>query len=181
MTGFPSHPFWDFSLELYGRPGVAPACLGLQERLGIDVNLLLFCCWAAESGHGQLSAVELAGALEVAQSWSRAVVLPLRGVRQWLKPRLEAGLPAGAPAAAVGALRRDVKASELAAEHAEQLMLAAILPAATGAAPDFAAARANIEAYLKALDVASGPADDADLAAILAALAERRRPPNPPA
>ena len=42
--------FWAFSLEVYGRPGVAPACLALQDRHGLDVNLLLFCCWAASQG-----------------------------------------------------------------------------------------------------------------------------------
>ena len=42
--------FWAFSLDVYGRPGVAPACLALQDRHGLDVNLLLFCCWAASQG-----------------------------------------------------------------------------------------------------------------------------------
>ncbi len=25
--------FWDYSLDAYARPGVADACLGLQDRL----------------------------------------------------------------------------------------------------------------------------------------------------
>jgi len=39
---FPDHPFWDFSLRLHERPGVPRACLGLQRRYGLDVNLLFF-------------------------------------------------------------------------------------------------------------------------------------------
>ena len=42
----PSSRFWDFSLEIYAKPGVAQACLALQDECGADVNLLLFCCWA---------------------------------------------------------------------------------------------------------------------------------------
>src|SRR5262249_40267230 len=37
--------FWNFSLKVYGRPGVAAACIALQDGLGLDVNLLLYCCW----------------------------------------------------------------------------------------------------------------------------------------
>ncbi|HEX6103216.1 MAG TPA: TIGR02444 family protein, partial [Alphaproteobacteria bacterium] len=43
-------PFWSFSVALYGRPGVAPACLALQDRFGCDVNLLLFAIWAGRCG-----------------------------------------------------------------------------------------------------------------------------------
>jgi hypothetical protein len=35
------NPFWDFSLALYAKEGVADACLLLQDKLGYDVNLLL--------------------------------------------------------------------------------------------------------------------------------------------
>lgn len=37
--------FWRFSLAVYAAPGVADECLALQERCGIDVNILLFCAW----------------------------------------------------------------------------------------------------------------------------------------
>jgi uncharacterized protein (TIGR02444 family) len=40
MTGF-----WDFSVRTYGRPGVAEACLALQNRDGADVNMLMFAAW----------------------------------------------------------------------------------------------------------------------------------------
>ena len=38
-------PFWRFSLQLYRLPGVAEACIELQEKCGADVNLLLFLLW----------------------------------------------------------------------------------------------------------------------------------------
>ena len=43
-------PFWQFSGAVYAHPGVAEACLDLQDRHGLDVNLLLFCAWAGVQG-----------------------------------------------------------------------------------------------------------------------------------
>ena len=37
--------FWDFSLAVYGAEAVAPECLSLQDKFGIDVNLLLLCAY----------------------------------------------------------------------------------------------------------------------------------------
>ena len=51
--------FWAFSLEFYARPGVAEACLALQDRHGLDVNILLLCCWLGWSGRGRLSPADL--------------------------------------------------------------------------------------------------------------------------
>ena len=31
---------------LYAQPGVADACLKLQDEFGLDVNLVLFCIWS---------------------------------------------------------------------------------------------------------------------------------------
>jgi len=51
------NPFWDFSLAVWGREAVKPACLALQARHGIDVNILLFCgcCRCASSESGSMS------------------------------------------------------------------------------------------------------------------------------
>ena len=43
MTRSRDNPFWNYSLALYARAEVAKTCLALQDRLGLDVNLLLFC------------------------------------------------------------------------------------------------------------------------------------------
>ena len=44
------NPFWDFSLKFYDQKNVATSCLALQEDVGADVNLLLYCCWVASQG-----------------------------------------------------------------------------------------------------------------------------------
>ena len=164
---FPASEFWDFSLATYGRPGVASACIALQDRRGADVNLLLLCCWLGASGRGRVEADELDRALAVSRPWQEAVVAPLRRLRRRLKSR-----PAAAPGASVEAVRRGIAAAEIDAEHAEQLMIAAAVPRAPKndrpASRRLADAAENVARYLAALGVAAAAADRADLATLLA-------------
>ena len=161
--GFPDNPFWDFSLATYGRPGVAAACLGLQDRHGIDVNVLLFCCWVGASGGGVLGPAEMAAALAVAGPWQRDVVVPLRRIRRDLKGAGEAG----------ESLKRRVAAVEIDAEHAEQLMIAATWArrpdAALGEMQRIGDACANLRRYLEVLGLVPGEPERADLATLLGA------------
>jgi uncharacterized protein (TIGR02444 family) len=122
VSDFLPHPFWNFSLELYGAEGVAEACLDLQDRRGCDVNVLLFCCWLATSGRPTLSADRLRAILKASDAWQAEVVKPLRAIRRKLKD----GSWAGALPETVEAVRRRVADAELAAEHAEQLELASL-------------------------------------------------------
>lgn len=106
--------FWTFSIGLYGRPGVADACLGLQDRLGADVNLVLFAAWVGASGRA-LSEGEIQMSQNVVSAWRREVVEVLRLLRR----RLKVG-PAPAPSSQTDALRKAIKAAELSAEKIEQ-------------------------------------------------------------
>lgn len=117
--------FWDFSLQVYAKPGVAEACLALQDARGQDVNLLLFCCWAASLGR-HLTAEEAALLERLSADWREEAVRPLRRARRHLKP-LE-----GDPA--VAALRAKIKACELEAERLQQARLFAALPLEAGGA-----------------------------------------------
>lgn len=164
--------FWQFSLSVYDQPGVAEACLALQARHELDVNLLLFCCWAG--AHGRRVSVADAASLEAATAdWQRRVVLPLRGVRDWLKDQ------EAAPAEGAAVLREGIKARELEAEGLEQAILAQTLridPDAAGAPGD---AVASLNAYFTHLGREPGVADAADLAQILTAVfGDRLRPLN---
>jgi uncharacterized protein (TIGR02444 family) len=103
--------FWAFSLDVYARPGVAAACLRLQDELELDVNLLLLCCWLARSGRGRLSEDDLAAAEARAAPWRREIVAPLRAVRRALKTMVDA---------ASASLYTEIKRLELRAEREEQ-------------------------------------------------------------
>lgn len=148
---WPPCPFWDHALAVYGRDGVAPACVELQDRHGLDVNLLLLACWLGADGRA-LNRAALARALDASRRWQAEVVAPLRAARRALKAQLErgaAGEVARAHAGLAAALRRRLAAVELGAEHLEQLGLSAAvagLPAdAALAGPDLAAA--NLALY----------------------------------
>jgi uncharacterized protein (TIGR02444 family) len=106
------NPFWRFSLATYAAPGVAAECLTLQDALGLDVNLLLFCAWLGAERHVLLTRADIEQAAAVVQTWHERVVRPLRGVRQTLKT-VSRKTP----------LRSKVKGVELEAEQVEQAML----------------------------------------------------------
>ena len=140
-------PFWRFSLRIYGAPGAPAACLTLQDESGVDVNVLLFGLFAASQGR-QLSAADVAAIAAAIDPWRLNAVVPLRGVRRFLKDA-----PAGFEAQDIPALRQRVKMMELEAERLQQEVLYSSWPmAALGApAPSLQAARANVDAYAATL------------------------------
>jgi len=107
--------FWTFSLDLYARPGIADACLRLQDAYALDVNLMLLCCWLGRRGC-RLSAAELAAAEARAAPLRTQILTPLRAVRRALKTM---------PLAGAAGLYVRVKEVELAAEREEQRLLVA--------------------------------------------------------
>ena len=155
--------FWAFSLAVYDRPGVAPACLALQDRHGLDVNLLLFCCWAAAQGVA-LDRQSLAAAEAAVASWRNQIVRPLRGLRQ----RLKRGM-AGFPEAGQSAVRHKVLEIELEAERIEQGRLEGLLPAAAATTESgmVLAVRA-LRLYFRLEGVDPDDVDDRDCKALLA-------------
>jgi uncharacterized protein (TIGR02444 family) len=170
---FGDNPFWRFSLALYDRPGVDSACLSLQDRHELDVNLLLLCAWTGHQGM-RLSRADLAALAERVHDWQAAVVQPLRAVRQWLKAQDTA------PAGPAEQLRDGVKQQELTAEQLEQGLLHELVQAGSVGQPDQPGPRlamANLGAYFASLSREPGVADAADLAQILtAAFGEKLRP-----
>jgi uncharacterized protein (TIGR02444 family) len=159
----PDHPFRDWSWEVYGRPGVEGILLDLQDRLGLDVNLLLFACWTGAKGRGRMAGGEWTRLMEGSADWRANVVEPLRAVRRHLKGR--GGMPGAA------ALREKVKALELEAEHAAQLAIAGMAPdigeSVVATAVRIADASANLEGFVAAAGL-SLPGSDRELLASLA-------------
>jgi uncharacterized protein (TIGR02444 family) len=149
-SGWPREVFWDYSVALYGRPGVEAACIELQQRQRIDVNLVLLCVWLGERGTA-LDDEALARLCHAADRWQVEVVRPLRTLRRRLKTRLAHCEPnSGArewPELAASVRERAISL-EIDAEHLEQLHLgrvAAALPAGAPAGP--ALAGANLRHY----------------------------------
>ena len=137
-------PFWRFSLRFYRQPGVADACIALQEQSGVDVNLLLYLLWHARDGRSFMAAEVEAVERRIAP-WRESTVVPLRAVRRALKTP-----PALVEAAAAEAFRTRIKAAEHEAERLQQeAMYAMATPAGEPSGSPTAAARASIAAYEK--------------------------------
>lgn len=105
---------WRFSLRIYAAPRVAASCIALQDQLGLDVNLLLFCCWLGTAGQ-RVPSEALRSATRRVESWQREVVWPLRRARRAIDKKTPA----------LQQLRRRIATIELASERHEQEMLQA--------------------------------------------------------
>lgn len=114
---------WDFALDYYQRDGVAAACLELQDRGDVDVNILIHALWRAVIRGETIAQREIADADAGVAAWREDIVLALRAIRRTLKSG-----PSPAPSEATEKLRGRVKAVELDAEHIELDTLEAMTP-----------------------------------------------------
>ncbi len=140
-------PFWRFSLKFYRQPGVAEACIALQDDCGVDVNLMLFLLWLAASGR-QSSAEQIKELDEAVRSWREFTIIPIREARRKLKDA-----PTLVEADKQEALRTKIKAIELEAERLQQEALYRLSSSAPrgSKAPPQDAAQANLTAYERVL------------------------------
>lgn len=162
MTSFPAHPAWDFITRLYAAPGVAPACLDLQERHGIDVTFMLFCLWRGSVSETPLGE-HMPALAATAREWHESVVLPIRAARRRLKTE------AGTPQQSGTALYRTVLAAEIDCERAELLMLAEradALCGPPGGVSSPAATAENLSAFFAASGVTPTVLDRPSITAI---------------
>jgi uncharacterized protein (TIGR02444 family) len=79
-----SESFWGFSVRTYRTKNVMKACLSLQDERGLDVNMLLYCCWVGVT-RGQQERDLFLLVFEFSENWAKQVVRPLRNVRTWMK------------------------------------------------------------------------------------------------
>ena len=165
--------FWDFSLAFYARPGVAEACLELQERCGADVNVLLYLLYLARNGR-LLAAADIERIDALAAPWRQTVVIPLRGVRQALKASVGAFHPD-----ATAALRTEVKRIELAAERVLQETLERLAPAEAMGTPcpdPSTCARVHLQLYGDRIGAATSSSSERIAAQFALASGEGSRP-----
>lgn len=133
---------WGFSLAFYARSGVSEALIALQDRVGCDVNLMLFALWLGVSGRSGLTSDGLAAADLIVRPITADIVEPLRTLRRKLKSDRDVD---------VQSLREEVKRLELRAERIVQHRLAGIAGPRSGEvdpAARMATAHANFVLYL---------------------------------
>ena len=154
QAGGAHSPFWRFSLKVYGLPGVAQACLDLQDKAGADVNVLLYVLWLGAQGR-RLDRSETTQIIAAVASWRDEIVRPLRAVRRALKTP-----PPALESKTAEALRARIKEVELEGERLQQEMLYAwrsAEDAGRAEAPETAVA-ANAQVYAAALQACFSPA-----------------------
>ncbi|HEV2186685.1 MAG TPA: TIGR02444 family protein [Stellaceae bacterium] len=140
-TSKQAEAFWRFSLMVYGRPGITTALIGLQDRGGHNVNLILFGLWLAVARGRRLDATGLARARAAIENLDRAAVQPLRTLRRALRD---------IPDPDIRELRKRVLALEVAAERRIQGRLAASVTGRVAKARRAALAEANLRLILGA-------------------------------
>jgi len=132
--------FWRFSLAVYGEAGVAEECLALQQAVGADINLLLFCAWAGAQGV-VLEGDDIERVMARVAAWQDHIVRPLRSVRQNMK---------GLELEDSENFRARVKSVEIEAEQIEQAILFACSERFKSACRDIRnAIAANIGKYIE--------------------------------
>jgi len=117
---FESHPFWDYSLDVYRRDGVSPALIAFQDCYNLDVNILLLGLWVGQSGRGELTEADFDYVLGVSANWNSEIVCAIRAVR--IRLRQEINLVSKELSDAV---KKKLLNLEIECEHVEQLSLVA--------------------------------------------------------
>lgn len=118
---------WSWAVAAYDAPGVAEACLSLQDHNEQNVPLLLWAAWIARTGR-RPDEETIEAACDAARAYDTVIVSQLRAVRRTLK----------APVPDIDhdhreALRQQVKALELDAERRLMLELEGLAPPPSGA------------------------------------------------
>ena len=173
-----SNPLWEFMIWSYKEPGVEKACLALQNKHNIDVNILLFCMWLAQRSVGSSNLARyLAGALKLSRDWQHKLVEPLRTCRTNMKDFIEGADMTGPHRAAATDLRERVKACE---QDMEQLQTLALYALVAREGTDEGAHRApaeqkddannNLTVYFTATGVKLDPLGQAQVMRILTAV-----------
>lgn len=165
---FEECPFWDFSLRVYGRDGVSDACIGLQDRHILDVNLILLSIWLGHNGHPVIGYDQLTRALDVSRRWNKDIICGIRSVRLALKNDFS---PIAEDSCEF--LRNSILSLEIEGEHLEQLALASTVTSTPNEDLEpslrLAICTANLGLYFTHLEAKLGVEDYSEVRVILSA------------
>ncbi len=104
---------WDFATAFYAKPAVQSACLTLQDTAGVNVPLLLCCCWVGKY-YGELPHQLSVDMSQFTADYSLLTIEPLRKVRTTMKYSHNAQWPIKQKG--WSELREQIKAIELTSE-----------------------------------------------------------------
>ena len=125
--------FWNYSLRFYDNPETEKAFIDAQNRLGADVNLILYLLFRAQGGES-LDLDDIKNAENAVNSWRSGVIQPLREIRRNLK-----NYPHSLPKNDQAKIRREIKDLEIKTEQFQQQHLENLGLKGRSAAPNDAA------------------------------------------
>jgi uncharacterized protein (TIGR02444 family) len=158
-----------FAVAVHEAEGVATACVSLQDRFDLDVNVLLLAAYVGAVRRQTLTAEHLGTARDLVDAWHDEVVRPLRGVRRMLKSG-----PAPAPSPRTEAVRKKLAKAELDAELIELDVLgqwADELDTPAGPGSQAEHARAAMDVAVHAYSTGSLSGEELDALAVIATAA----------
>ena len=118
------NPLWKFATWAYNEPDVEKACLALQNRLGANVTMVMFCLWLAQRGTpGGHLARYLGAAIKLAHDWQRLFVEPLRTCRHNFKDFIVNTDMGGGETVAANGLRDRILQAELDMEQLQMMAM----------------------------------------------------------
>ncbi len=108
--------FWHYALQLYKQPGVSKQCLILQDKYGLNINLVLLCCFLGSTKTTIKKTLPALSNDPLLQQWQSQSTEAIRSVRRRVKDTFEG--VAGQPN-----FYQQLLAVELSAEKIEQSLM----------------------------------------------------------
>jgi uncharacterized protein (TIGR02444 family) len=150
---FPDSELWTFSLQTYAFPEVEKICLKLQNKYDADINIILYCLWAAEKST-RLNQGDINLLIKTTEPWQKSILRPLRDARRMMKQHIIA-IPVDLREQTI----KNLTEMELNAEHMSQLALEKIINFKRNTNADERStienASINLSAYLQQLEATS--------------------------
>ncbi len=146
---FPKSEFWNYSTQIWSLPNIESGCLELQNHHNININILLYCCWAGENNL-TLNEDNIQTLLKSAKPW-QDIIEPLRKSRKVMQDSLIA-IPADKRSQTVA----NISEMEINTEHMAQLALEKALKLASLKKADdktnCQCSQHNIDTYINSAD-----------------------------
>ena len=160
--------FWEYSKKLYSK--VSHSFIWLQDFRGLDVNLLLFCCWRGQLGQ-LFSPTDIRLFCDKVSGIRQNFILPIREARKYL-PKIEWSIKSKN-------LKKKLLAIELEGERIEQTILVNSLGSIKKGSPEVNSraaklVNANIISYLEHHNVVIDSEVREELSAITCSIFPKR-------
>ena len=165
ISNLPQHPLCKFADKLYADSNTSDILHTIRQRLELNLNIILFCCWSAKIGQKRLTKKDMRRTIANTLCWHEQIILPLHNMQQ--------SLPAASESLPVNKISQSLLTIATNANHIEQIMLTETnlnMHHARDTSRQFTDAYNNIKVYCKELGIILTPDDNNIVTRLLAAI-----------